>query len=118
MKVLVTGSRHWKDRQAIEEGFRQIPPTLVIHGDAIGADTIANAVAATLGIDRAIFPANWSGHGKAAGPIRNRLMFDTTQPDVVLAYPLPDSCGTWDMVEYARSKGCPVLVYGEDFTLA
>lgn len=115
MKVLVTGSRDWQDRAAITEGFAITEPTLVIHGDAKGADSIADAVAATAGIDRAKFPANWNRHGKSAGPHRNRLMFDITQPDLVLAFPLPQSRGTWDMVEYARSKGCAVLVRGEDF---
>lgn len=115
MKVLVTGSRDWADRGAIEEGFNQLSPTLAIHGTAQGADWIADAVAVTRGIDRVKFPANWNKHGKAAGPIRNRMMFDMTQPDVVLAFPLPQSRGTWDMVEYARSKGAAVLVRGEDF---
>lgn len=115
MKVLVTGSRDWADRKAIEEGFDLLEPTLIIHGDAKGADWIANAVAGTRGIDIVKFPANWNKHGKKAGPIRNRLMFDSMQPNAVLAFPLPQSIGTLDMIKYARSKDCPVLVKGEDF---
>lgn len=115
MKVLVTGSRDWTDRRAIEGGFDLVEPTLVIHGDAKGADWIADTVAVTRGIDRVKFPANWNGRGKAAGPIRNRLMFDLLQPEVVLAFPLPQSRGTIDMMEYARSQGCAVLVHGQDF---
>lgn len=115
MKVLITGSRDWKDRAAIERGLELMQPTLVIHGDAQGADWIADAVAQTDGLQRAKFPANWGGEGKAAGPKRNRLMFDLMKPDVVLAFPLPQSVGTKDMMNYARSQGCPVLVCGEDF---
>lgn len=115
MKVLVTGSRDWNDREAITRGIRLMQPTLVIHGDAQGADWIADAVAASDGIARAKFPANWNGEGKAAGPKRNRMMFDITKPDVVLAFPLPQSVGTLDMMAYARSHGCPVLVVNEDF---
>lgn len=115
MKVLVTGSRDWNDRAAIERGFDAMTPTLVIHGDAKGADSIAHAIATTRGIDIARFPANWNGRGKAAGPYRNRLMHDLLQPDVVLAFPLPQSVGTKDLMKYAESKGTPVLVSGVDF---
>jgi hypothetical protein len=115
VKVLVTGSRDWLDRGAIEEGFDITSPSLVIHGDARGADSIAHAVAMTRGIDVARFPANWEGRGKAAGPYRNRLMFDLLQPDIVLAFPLPHSRGTIDMIEYAESKGCTIITKGKDF---
>ncbi len=115
MRVLVTGSRKWGDRGIIEAQFKVLSPTLVIHGDANGADAIAHAVAMSQGIDVVRFPANWNGRGKAAGPFRNRLMFDLIPPDVVLAFPLPGSVGTIDMIEYAESKGAAVLVYGRDF---
>jgi hypothetical protein len=88
---------------------------LVIHGDADGADWIADAVAQTWGVPRVKFPANWTGEGKSAGPKRNRRMFDLITPDAVLAFPMPDSVGTRDMMRYAKAKGCPVLVCGKDF---
>lgn len=110
MKVLVTGSRDWQDRLAIQDALRDCGATFVVHGDAKGADWIANEVAKSLGLDVARFPANWNGRGKTAGPYRNRLMFDMCQPELVLAFPLPSSRGTWDMVKYAESKGCPVIV--------
>lgn len=116
MKVLVTGSRDWVNRAAIEEGFDILEPTLVIHGNGKGADWIAAAVAATRNLDIACFPANWNRRGPAAGPYRNRLMYDLMQPDAVLAFPLPQSRGTVDMITYAESQGCGViLVKGRDF---
>ncbi len=115
MKVLITGSRNWTERNVIEVGFDQVDPTLIIHGDCKGADWIADAVAVSRGIDRVKFPANWGGRGKSAGMFRNRLMFDLMQPDVVLAFPRPESVGTIGMINYARSKDCCVLIAGEDF---
>lgn len=116
LKVLITGSRDWNDRAIITTQIRALEPTLVIHGDALGADSIADAVAMSEGIDVVKFPANWNGRGKGAGPWRNRLMFDLIPPDVVLAFPLPQSRGTIDMIEYAEDQGnCTVLVYGRDF---
>lgn len=115
MKVLVTGSRDWQDRAAIERGFDLVSPSFVVHGDALGADSVAHAVAMSRGIDVVRFPANWNGRGKSAGMHRNRLMFDMVLPDVVLAFPLPQSVGTVGMMRYAESKGCAVLVCGVDF---
>lgn len=118
MKVLVTGSRDWTDVDAIVSAFSQLQPTLVIHGgNPNGADAIADGVARAQGIARCIFPANWA-RGNSAGPIRNRLMFDTTQPDIVLGFPLPQSRGTVDMLAYARTRsGCRVLEWGVDITM-
>ena len=110
VKVLVTGSRNWVDRQTITDALRAAGAEIVIHGDAQGADWIADAVAQSENMTRVRFPANWGRHGKAAGPIRNRFMFDTVRPDLVLAFPMKGSIGTWDMVKYAESKGCPVIV--------
>lgn len=115
MRVLVTGSRHWTDRRAIEEAFAAFAPTLVITGAAGGADRLADRIAEVRGINRCIWPANWAGYGKGGGPVRNRLMFDEMGPDLVLAFPLTGSVGTRHMISYARSKGCRVLVWGEDF---
>ena len=109
MRVLVTGSRDWQDRLAIQDALTACGATFVVHGDAKGADWIANEVAKSLGLDVARFPANWNGRGKAAGPYRNRQMFDICKPDLVLAFPLPQSRGTLDMMAYAESQGCPVI---------
>jgi hypothetical protein len=55
-------------------------------------------------------PADWNKYGKRAGPIRNRSMFDSEQPELVIALhnDLAKSKGTADMVQYAESKGCEV----------
>ena len=116
MTTLFTGSRSWTDRGIVEAAFDAFRPTLVVHGDARGLDTIADQIAERRGIDRVRWPANWNGRGTAAGMIRNRVMYDQMRPTLVLAFPLPDSRGTWGMVRYARAQGCErVLVWGEDF---
>lgn len=54
------------------------------------------------------FPADWSRHGKAAGPIRNQQMLDEGKPDIVVAItdkPLEESRGTADMVRRAQAAG-------------
>lgn len=117
-KVLVTGSRKQWDSDLVwgaldaelwaDDDTNEI---VVIHGCADGADTRAQQWCVQRAMPEMRFPARWRVYGKAAGPIRNRQMFDVTQPDVVLAFPLADSIGTWDMVQYAEAKGCPVKVF-------
>lgn len=113
--TLVTGSRKWTDRVIIERAFNRWPPQLIIHGDAPGLDTLADFVAVQRGIDRVRCPANWTRHGHRAGPIRNRFMLKLLPPARVLAFPLPGSVGTIDMIRLARRNGIDVFVYGEDF---
>lgn len=116
-RILVTGSRKWTDKQAVfralDEITKDIHPSevLIIHGDAAGADQFADEWAKTHRAPRAIFPAHWGKHGNAAGPIRNRQMNSEMQPDIVVAFPLEDSKGTWDMVRVAQDAGRAVSVY-------
>lgn len=110
MRILVTGSREWTDRDAIEQALGRIPdgPHTLIHGNARGADLIACETAHALGWEIWGFPADWKRHGKAAGPIRNRQMLDY-DPELVLAFPLGESKGTRDMVRLAERAGIPVV---------
>lgn len=54
------------------------------------------------------YPANWERDGKAAGPIRNRLMLDK-HPTVKLVVAFPGGRGTRDMVALARTRNIQVM---------
>ncbi|QOZ68877.1 SLOG family protein [Bradyrhizobium arachidis] len=81
--------------------------TLVIHGDAKGADWCADrwATKNRLPIER--FPAHWKLHHNGAGPIRNRQMLDEAKPGLVIAF--PGGSGTADMMKQAREAGVRVI---------
>lgn len=120
MRILVTGSRHWTDRQVIADALTELlkectDPCVLIHGDASGADRLANGVIldwarkwGIWGIER--FPANWNKYGRRAGPIRNAQMLTEGKPDICLAFPLPGSKGTWDMIRKANAAGVEVRI--------
>lgn len=131
MRVLVTGSRKWTDRDAVYralDGQLEIacaeiglPGLTVVHGDcAIGADRLADEWVK----DRRksfwqVFlflaephPADWERHGKSAGPIRNQQMVDLGA-DVCLAFPLGRSPGTRHCMKAAERAGIPVINYAE-----
>ena len=114
MKVLVCGDRNWTDAGAIACRLRTFPPgTVVIHGDARGADRLAGEEAGQLGFAVQAFPAEWSKFGLAAGPVRNRQMLDQ-HPDLVLAFHenLSRSKGTADCIRQAKQRGIPVELIG------
>lgn len=112
MKVLVCGDRYWSDAFRTELRLKKLPPgTVIIEGEARGADTIARDAALALGFEVRRFPADWKKYGRAAGPIRNREMLDQ-KPDLVIAFhsDLSKSRGTADTVREAKKRGIPVEV--------
>ena len=132
MRVLVTGDREWGNAEfyGAPEAARQVqrlvrvltvlhvvaPDTIVVVGGARGADTIAELNAVELfgkeHVER--HKADWTKHGKAAGPIRNQHMIDESArraandghrlERAIACHPdLDNSKGTKDMV-YRLSK--------------
>lgn len=117
LRILVTGSRNWTDRDAIWAAIRaaglraEVHPqeTTVVHGAAPGADTLAADVAREFGCDVEAHPADWETHGKAAGPIRNAAMV-ALGADVCLAFLHGSSRGTRNCMALAEKAGIPVIV--------
>ncbi len=86
----------------------------VVEGAAAGADTLARQAARDLGLPVREFRANWQRYGKAAGALRNQQMLDyllEADQRLVLAFPLPQSRGTWDMVQRAKRVGIETRVF-------
>jgi len=114
MKVLICGSRDWNDYWAIYDVISRLDrSSVIIHGAAPGADTIAGMIGKTLGFNVIAVPAEWNKYGRAAGPIRNKKMLNM-QPSLVLAFheDIKNSKGTKNMVEIAKKKGVEVKEYG------
>lgn len=103
-KVLVCGGRDFNNVplgwKALDYLHKEHKFTLVIDGAANGADKLANKWAIHNNIPTAREPADWAKHGKAAGIIRNSVMLEKYEPDLVIAF--PGGTGTADMVRRAR----------------
>jgi len=106
MKLAIVGSRDLSiqnyDRMlgVVKNQFRGV--TAIVSGGAPGADALAEQVADALSLPKIIFPADWRKHGRAAGPIRNRLI--AQECDYLLAFvnkPLAESRGTNNCVNLA-----------------
>jgi hypothetical protein len=115
MRVLVTGGRDFCNRELLFETLDRLHAahsfTILIHGDANGADRLAGEWATSRGITVEAQPPDWKKHGRAAGPIRNQKML-AENPALVVAF--PGGKGTADMVKKAKKAGLEVvMVEGE-----
>jgi predicted Rossmann fold nucleotide-binding protein DprA/Smf involved in DNA uptake len=113
LRVIIAGSRHCNNylllKAAIKRSGFQI--TEVVSGGARGVDTLGEKWAKENGIPFSRFSANWSDHGKAAGPIRNQQMAKYAGPEgALIAILYPDSRGTKNMIEEATKRGLKVYV--------
>lgn len=112
MKVIVCGGRSYLDKECVyrtlSELHRQMPITILMHGDAMGVDYWGKRWARMRKshVKEAAFPADWERHGRAAGPLRNQEMLDAG-PDLVVAF--PGHRGTEDMVRRAKKVGVRVI---------
>ena len=110
MRVLICGSRGWKDEERIELVVSLMRlDTVIVHGDATGADRMSGRAALRYGLVVEPYPANWKEFGKAAGPIRNKEMLDTDIDLVIAFYTTPITPGTADMISQALRRKVPVL---------
>lgn len=117
MRILVCGGRDYTDKEMVWgtlDGLARIDDAnplatdvTIIHGGAQGADLLADTWAITSYAQIEHYPADWTAHGIAAGPIRNQRMLDEGKPDLVVAF--PGGRGTADMVRRARRSGVPVM---------
>lgn len=120
-RVLITGSRDWKDRRTVWTALHSVlaespEGVVVVHGAARGADDIADRWAHEMRqvgfhVNVEAHPADWGQYGKGAGTVRNRLMVKLGA-DVCLAFPLEHSIGTYDCMRRAAAAGIPVVNYG------
>jgi hypothetical protein len=115
-RVLICGDRHWNDAVTVEKVIITFDAgTLVIHGGAKGADSMAGVMAVRHGYDIRVFPAAWGTYGRRAGPIRNQVMLDKGKPDAVIWFHsnIEMSKGTRDMVRRAEKAMLPVFSHHE-----
>ena len=95
------GDRNWTDKELIRTVFLALPKvSVLIEGEARGADILSREVALENGVAVLQFPALWQKYHRAAGPIRNTQMLEEGKPDIVIAFHdnLAESKGTLNMV--------------------
>jgi hypothetical protein len=111
--MLICGGRDFNGAHlvylALDAAHGRRPISLLIHGAAPGADTLAGAWAASRGVPALSVPALWHAQGAKAGPLRNQAMLEGVYglvPEGVIAF--PGARGTADMVKRATAAGLQV----------
>ena len=109
MTVLVCGGRTFRNRAWFVRAMAEhaSAATRILQGGAPGADRLAFEWARANSVEVTTYEADWTAHGRAAGPIRNQRMLDEGQPDLVVAF--PGTRGTADMVKRAKVAGVRVV---------
>lgn len=113
------GSRDWDDYEAIFWRMALLPrDTIIRHGAARGADSIAGMVARALGFEEdphPVPPEEWRRRGLRAGHDRNRKMA-LLGADIAIGFRCPGkSNGTDGMREQAELCNIPVEMHGTDW---
>lgn len=113
MNIAIVGSRDFNNYEYMKEKFLLIKEDInekiiIVSGGARGADSLAEKLAKELGFETIIFPANWK-LGKGAGFIRNTTIVNNA--DIILAFPIGSSKGTYDTIKKGHQKGIPVYIY-------
>lgn len=112
MRVIVCGGRDYDDCMILRRALFAIhegpggPIKMLFHGNARGADTEAARWAREFNVTAHACPADWTKHGRAAGPIRNKHMLGQGI-DLVVAF--PGGRGTRNMIKQAEAAGVKVV---------
>jgi hypothetical protein len=110
MKLIIAGGRHHNfskedmDKLDLLESAVHIEE-VVSGGCPTGADNWGEVWADSKNIPTKIFKADWSKHGKAAGPLRNKAMAEYADGVVLF----PGGKGTESMLKEAKKAGIKVV---------
>lgn len=111
VKAIVCGGRSYADKKmvfaALDYYHRIYRFSMIIHGEATGADTLAKQWAISRGVPQKGVKPKWGLYGNMAGNVRNQKMINDYDPSLVIAF--PGRSGTADMVERAEFCGIKVL---------
>ncbi len=115
MKVIIAGSRRVADYRLVEWAMGMamahgLIVTEVVSGkEPNGVDHLGERWAEVRGIPVRPFPADWTGLGPRAGPVRNEDM--AAYAEALVALPGPESRGTRDMIRRAARHRLWVLQF-------
>ena len=110
MKTIIAGSREGITKEQVYKTIKdsEFDISAVLCGEARGVDAYGKQWALEKGIEVISYPADWDKYGKAAGPIRNKLMAENAE--ALIAVWDGYSRGTSHMINLARSMGLEVYV--------
>ena len=116
MKILICGARDFDDKIIIDNFILSLSKdTVIIEGEAKGADSLARDCAIQHGLEVEKYPADWS-FGPRGGPVRNTRMLREGKPDIIIGYSkdIKTSKGTKNMLTQGIKAGVPCYLNVSD----
>lgn len=114
MKVIVAGSRGFKDYELLKKVCDKMLSKTnksdieIVSGTAFGADTLGEKYAFERGYKLRRFHANWGKYNKGAGYIRNKEMAEYA--DALIIFWDNVSKGSKHMIDLARKRGLKIKI--------
>jgi predicted Rossmann-fold nucleotide-binding protein len=106
MKLIVAGGRNYQMTREDKRKLMSIEGvTMVVSGGATGVDTTGIDYALAYKLPYAVFPADFNGLGKKAGPLRNKAMAQFADACALF----PGGKGTDSMYREAMAAGLKVF---------
>lgn len=117
MRILVCGGRDYIDERKVFAVLHEYKDrvTVIIHGNARGADLLASQWALVNRIHEEAYPitkADWERFGRGAGPRRNKQMLVEGNPDLVIAF--KGGNGTENMITQSIKANVTVIRIPEE----
>ena len=117
-RIAIVGTRTFADYSLIKETLTQVASRMprssieIVSGGAEGADALAKEFAFRNHLKYTEFPADWTKHGKAAGPIRNKQIVEYIKEanGLIIAFWDGESRGTKNTINRAANAGVRYLV--------
>lgn len=117
-RILITGSRHYDDFEVFEKHMLSLDilkkRCMLIAGGQTGIDSLVKPFCKKHKHFYAEFPAlewEWKELGKISGPMRNERMYIFGDPQYVIAFPGPESIGTYSCLRIAIKLQIPHDVF-------
>ncbi len=110
MRILVTGSREWRDYETIRRALAKFPAgSVVVHGAATGADAMAHSAALGLGFTPEPHFPDYEKYPVSKAPLRRNEEMVALGADICLAFPARNSRGTHHCAGRAKAAGIEVV---------
>ena len=111
MKIAISGSRNFTDQIKIDEVLNKYKDvcTLIIHGGAIGVDSLSTVWAQKNKIKTEIIKPDYIKYPNKSAPIlRNKIIID--KADILIAFWDKKSRGTKSTIDFAIKKGIEIII--------
>jgi predicted Rossmann fold nucleotide-binding protein DprA/Smf involved in DNA uptake len=116
MKIGIVGSRLFDNYDFVKQSILDALDVIdmrnidtVVSGGAKGVDTLGEQFADEFNLKKLIFRPDWKKDGKGAAMLRNTDIVNNS--DILFAFPIKESGGTWNTITKAKRKGVKVYVW-------